>query len=52
VSSRLQPAQVEALLDPAQYTGLCCQFAERGAVRARGTAAAITQWLASHGVKH
>src|SRR5918911_1040271 len=38
VSSRLQPAQVEALLDPAQYTGLCGQFAERGAVRARETA--------------
>jgi 3-carboxy-cis,cis-muconate cycloisomerase len=52
VSSRLQPAQVEALLDPAQYIGLCCQFAERGAVRARETAAAITRWLASHGVKH
>src|SRR4029450_3191720 len=49
VSARLQPAQVEALLDPAQYTGLCRQFAERGAVRARGTAAAITQWLDSPG---
>jgi adenylosuccinate lyase len=52
VSSRLQPAQVEALLDPAQYTGLCSQFAERGAVRAHEMAAAITRRLASHGVKH
>ena len=51
VSARLRPEQVEALLDPAQYTGLCCQFAERGAERARDTAAAITQRLASHGVK-
>lgn len=52
VSSRLQPAQVEALLDPVQYTGLCRQFAERGAARARETAAAITRRLASNGVKH
>src|SRR5262247_164661 len=52
VSSRLQSAQVEALLDPVQYTGLCRQFAERGAVQARETEAAITRWLASHGVKH
>src|SRR5215475_7430410 len=51
VSSRLQPAQVEALLDPAQYTGLCCQFAERGAARAHETAAAITRRLVSSGVK-
>jgi adenylosuccinate lyase len=52
VSSRLPPAHVEALLDPAQYTGLCTQFAERGAARAHETAAAITRRLASHGVKH
>src|SRR5499426_1670212 len=52
VSARLQPAQVEALLDPAQYTGLCSQFAERGAAQAHETAAAITRRLASHGVKH
>jgi adenylosuccinate lyase len=45
VSARLSPAQVEALLDPAQYTGLCSQFAERGAVRARETAAAIRSRL-------
>ena len=35
VSARLGAAQVEALLDPARYTGLCRQFAERGAARAR-----------------
>ena len=52
VSSRLQPAQVEALLDPAKYTGLCRQFAERGAAQAHETAAAITRRLASHGVQH
>jgi 3-carboxy-cis,cis-muconate cycloisomerase len=51
VSSRLTAPQVEALLDPAQYTGLCSQFAERGAGRARETAAAIRQRLAEHGVK-
>ncbi len=45
VSARLRPDQVEALLDPAQYTGLCSRFAERGAVRARETAAAITSRL-------
>jgi hypothetical protein len=41
VSARLTPAQVEALLDPAQYTGLCRQFAERGAATARETAATL-----------
>jgi adenylosuccinate lyase len=41
VSARLSPAQVEALLDPAQYTGLCRQFAERGAATARETAATL-----------
>ncbi len=51
VSSRLTAAQVEALLDPAQYTGLCSQFAERGAGRARDTATVIRRRLAEHGVK-
>jgi adenylosuccinate lyase len=41
VSARLTPAQVEALLDPARYTGLCREFAERGAARAREVAAAL-----------
>jgi adenylosuccinate lyase len=41
VSAGLTASQVEALLDPARYTGLCSQFAERGAVRAREVARSI-----------
>ena len=41
VSAGLSASQVEALLDPARYTGLCRQFAERGAATARDIAAAI-----------
>src|SRR5947207_750124 len=41
VSAGLTASQVEALLDPARYTGLCRQFAERGAETARDIAAAI-----------
>jgi 3-carboxy-cis,cis-muconate cycloisomerase len=41
VSAGLTSAQVEALLDPARYTGLCRHFAERGAAHAREIAAAI-----------
>jgi adenylosuccinate lyase len=41
VSARLTGAQVDALLDPARYTGLCSQFAERGAAVARALAASI-----------
>jgi adenylosuccinate lyase len=47
VSARLGAAQITALLDPAQYTGLCRQFAERGAARAREVAAQIARRLAS-----
>jgi 3-carboxy-cis,cis-muconate cycloisomerase len=43
VSARLTKAQVDALLDPAQYTGLCRTFAERGAATARATAASLAQ---------
>ena len=43
ISARLSPGQIETLLDPARYTGLCRQFAERGAAAAREMAAAITQ---------
>jgi adenylosuccinate lyase len=39
VSERLTAAQVEALLDPARYTGLCAEFARRGAAAARRIAA-------------
>jgi len=49
VSARLTPAQVEALLDPAQYTGLCAEFAQREAARARQIAADITRRLGSAG---
>jgi 3-carboxy-cis,cis-muconate cycloisomerase len=43
VSARLTRAQVEALLDPARYTGLCREFAERGAARGREIAAGLTR---------
>jgi adenylosuccinate lyase len=43
VSARLTKAQIDALLDPAQYTGLCRMFAERGAAAARATAATLTR---------
>src|SRR5919108_35947 len=45
VSAGLTKAQIDALLDPAQYTGLCRMFAERGAAAARATAATITSRL-------
>jgi len=41
VSSRLTSSQVDALLDPARYAGLCSLFAERGAAQAREVAATI-----------
>jgi 3-carboxy-cis,cis-muconate cycloisomerase len=41
VSARLTQSQVDALLDPARYTGLCRQFAERGAASARKVAATL-----------
>ncbi len=41
VRSHLTPHQVTELLDPAQYIGLCRQFAEDGAVRARDTVTAL-----------
>src|SRR5215510_10541827 len=41
VSAGLTASQIEALLDPARYAGLCRQFAERGAATAREIAAAI-----------
>lgn len=47
VSARLSAEQIEALLDPAQYTGLCRQFAELGAIQAREVAAALAR-RASH----
>src|SRR4030095_10802917 len=47
VSAGLTAARVEGLLDPAQYAGLCRQFAERGAATAREVAAALTAAEAS-----
>jgi 3-carboxy-cis,cis-muconate cycloisomerase len=44
VAAHLTPLQIDALLDPARYTGLCPQFAERGAACAREVAAAIASW--------
>jgi adenylosuccinate lyase len=41
VKAKLTAAQVDALLDPAQYAGLCRQFAERGAASARAIATGI-----------
>jgi adenylosuccinate lyase len=39
VRAYLTPEQITELLDPSQYTGLCQQFAEQSAVRARHTVA-------------
>ena len=47
MSAGLTAAQVEALLDPARYTGLCRQFAERGAAAGRDVARAIETRLAA-----
>jgi adenylosuccinate lyase len=47
VSARLTSSQVDALLDPARYTGLCRQFAERGAAQAREAAATIARGVSS-----
>ena len=41
VSERLTPDQIQALLDPTAYTGVCSLFAHRGATQARQTAATI-----------
>jgi len=43
VSAGLTKSQIDSLLDPAQYTGLCRTFAERGAATARATAASLAQ---------
>jgi adenylosuccinate lyase len=45
VKARLSEGQVDALLDPARYAGLCRLFAERGAVGAREIAARIERRL-------
>jgi len=50
VSAGLSPAQVDALLDPARYTGLCREFAERGAAAGREIATAISSRAAGRKV--
>jgi 3-carboxy-cis,cis-muconate cycloisomerase len=47
VSGRLTASQIEVLLDPARYTGLCRQFAEGGAARGLEIASAIADRLAA-----
>ena len=41
VSANLTPGQIQSLLDPTAYTGVCSVFAERGAKQAREVAAAL-----------
>jgi adenylosuccinate lyase len=42
MNTRLTPEQVEKLLDPGEYAGMCGEFAEQGAKRAREVAGAIS----------
>src|SRR6267143_2127451 len=42
VSAHLSPQQIEALLDPAGYTGLCAEMARDAAARARAVAGEIS----------
>jgi len=50
VSAGFSQAQMDALLDPARYTGLCREFAERGAAAGREIAAAISSRAAGRKV--
>jgi adenylosuccinate lyase len=43
VTAHLSPRQIEALLDPAGYTGLCAEMARDAAARARTLAGEITE---------
>src|SRR4029453_13324955 len=47
VSAGLTASQVESLLDPARYAGLCRQCAGRGAAAGREVARAIVTQLAA-----
>ncbi|HYU12405.1 MAG TPA: hypothetical protein VEK82_07510 [Stellaceae bacterium] len=42
VAAHLPPQQIEALLDPAGYTGLCAEMARDAAARARAAAGEIS----------
>jgi 3-carboxy-cis,cis-muconate cycloisomerase len=43
ITSHLNPQQIDALLDPAGYTGLCAEMARDAAARARTVAAEISE---------
>jgi 3-carboxy-cis,cis-muconate cycloisomerase len=43
VTAHLKPQEIEALLDPAGYTGLCAEMARDAAARARTVAAEISE---------
>jgi adenylosuccinate lyase len=43
VSAHLGPAEIEALLDPTRYTGLCARLARDAAARARAAAGEISE---------
>ena len=47
ITSRLTEAQIETLLDPARYTGMCRHFAEQGARLGRQTAEELRKAVAS-----
>ncbi|MGI8553952.1 MAG: class-II fumarase/aspartase family protein [Dehalococcoidia bacterium] len=52
IRSRLRPEQVDALLEPARYTGLCRRFAEQGATLARATAAELEEPRLSESIEY
>ncbi len=43
VSAHLTPAQIQGLLDPTAYTGLCADMAREGAARGRAAARELLQ---------
>jgi 3-carboxy-cis,cis-muconate cycloisomerase len=43
VTAHLRPQEIEALLDPAGYTGLCAEMARDAAARARTTAVELSE---------
>ena len=42
VASNMTPEEIEVLLDPTEYTGICSLFAEREASRGREVAASLS----------
>jgi 3-carboxy-cis,cis-muconate cycloisomerase len=43
VTAHMTPAQIDRLLDPTAYTGLCSDMAREGAIRARATAMELSR---------